>query len=152
MRTFRLHRGRELRYDRCVRCTGQRRTEGKAEMPSSTKQSSTRSTPAERKAATAERKLAERILRMRKAGTAWDGENGIVAQGLVSGAPKGRALLRKYGLDAPGTIAPSYDRTLEFRAAESARRTKVAAPAPKRTGKAAKPRTAKRAPRGRKVA
>lgn len=121
-------------------------------MPSSTS-STPRSTPQERKAATAERKLAERIARLRKAGAKWDGDGGIVDQGLVSGAPKGRALLRKYGLDAPGVIAASYERTPEFRAAESARRTPQAKPAPRKSsGKTAKSRTAKRAPRGRKVA
>jgi hypothetical protein len=79
-------------------------------------------TEAQRKA------LATAILRMREDGTPWDGPNGIVAAGLVSGAPQGRALLRAHAVRkgkkvATGNgIAKSYDRTEEFRAEESARR------------------------------
>src|SRR4051812_33899064 len=49
-------------------------------------------TPAQRK------QVAQQVLRLRKAGTPWDGPNGIVAQGFVSGAPQGRQLLRTFNL------------------------------------------------------
>lgn len=57
------------------------------------------------------KQVAQNILRLRKAGTSWDGADGIVSQGIVSGAPQGRALLRKYNLaDTGNGIAKSYDR------------------------------------------
>jgi hypothetical protein len=55
------------------------------------------------------RALAREIAELRKAGVPWDGIEGIVARGLVSGAPQGRALMRRYGLvDAAGGIRDSY--------------------------------------------
>lgn len=113
-------------------------------MPST--KSSTRKapqTPQERKALSAEQKVAQKIARMRKAGKSWDGSDGIVAAGLCKGAPQGRALLRKHGLVVQaGGIAPSYERTSGFRAAESERRlARAAAAAPTR-----KPNRSKRAP------
>jgi hypothetical protein len=96
--------------------------------------------------------LAARILKMREDGTPWDGPNGIVAQGIVSGAPQGRALLRAFAVRkgkkvATGNgIAKSYERTPEFRQAESERRTAKAEPTPPPTPKpkaTPKKRTAK---------
>ena len=84
----------------------------------------TKSTPQERKAHAASLAVAKKIAKLRKAGTPWDGEAGIVRKhGLCNGAPQGRALLRKHGLEAQaGGIAPSYERTPTFRSAESQRR------------------------------
>ena len=54
-------------------------------------------------------KLAERIAVLRSRGVAWDGPDGIVANGLVSSARQGRALLRRYGqVNAAGGIRDSY--------------------------------------------
>jgi hypothetical protein len=59
--------------------------------------------------------LARKIADLRAAGVPWDGPGGIVdSLRLVSSATQGRALLRKYRLDAehggPVEIKPSYDR------------------------------------------
>jgi hypothetical protein len=59
--------------------------------------------------------LARRIARLRQDGAPWDGPGGIVdSMHLVSSATEGRALLRKYKLDAKSgglvEIAESYDR------------------------------------------
>ena len=59
--------------------------------------------------------LAQRIARLRQDGVPWDGPGGIVdSLHLVSSATQGRALLRKYRLDAksggPVEILDSYDR------------------------------------------
>jgi hypothetical protein len=59
--------------------------------------------------------LAHRIAQLRIAGVPWDGPGGIVtSMRLVSSATQGRALLRKYKLDAksggPVEILESYDR------------------------------------------
>jgi hypothetical protein len=59
--------------------------------------------------------LAHEIARLRVDGIPWDGPGGIVdSRRLVSSAGQGRALLRKYKLDArsggPVEIWPSYDR------------------------------------------
>jgi hypothetical protein len=103
-------------------------------------------TDAQRKA------LAAKILRMREDGTPWDGPNGIVAQGIVSGAPQGRALLRAFAVrkgkkvTTGNGIAKSYERTPEFRQAESERRTAKAEVTPKPKA-APKKRTAKAAPK-----
>jgi hypothetical protein len=110
-------------------------------------------TPAERKALSAERKRAERIAKMRKAGASWDD---VKSAGLCKTAPQGRALLRKFDLvEAAGGIAASYERSDAFRASESERRqAKVnakATPAPKRTARKATPK-AKATRRPRKVA
>lgn len=101
-------------------------------------------TDAQRKA------LAARILKMREDGVPWDGATGIVAQGIVSGAPQGRALLRAFAVRkgkrvATGNgIAKSYDRTPEFRQAESERRTaKVEQPKPKAASKKSTAKAAK---------
>ena len=113
-----------------------------------------KTTPAERKALAAEKAKAVRIAKLRASGVSWDGEQGIVAQGLVKTAPQGRALLRKHGLvTQAGGIASSYERTDSFRAAESERRqakvNAAAKPAPKARKSAAKPKATRRA---RKVA
>lgn len=95
-------------------------------------------TDAQRKA------VAKAILKLRRAGVAWDGAEGIVAQGYVSGAPQGRALLRKYELADTGTgIARSYDRAAyglkgSRKAPAKTTRKAAAKPAAKRTRKAAK--------------
>jgi hypothetical protein len=59
--------------------------------------------------------LAHAIAQLRLDGVPWDGPGGIVdSRRLVSSAGQGRALLRKYKLDAqsggPVEILPSYDR------------------------------------------
>lgn len=59
--------------------------------------------------------LAHKIARLRVEGVPWDGPGGIVSSmHLVSSATQGRALLRKYRLDAksggPVEILESYDR------------------------------------------
>lgn len=114
-----------------------------------------KSTPAERKALSTEAKLAQRIAKLRKGGAKWDGEGGIIALELVKGAPQGRALLRKHGLvEQAGGIASSWERTPEWRAAESERRTANRQPVAKpvaKTGRKAAPR-AKASRRARKVA
>lgn len=98
-------------------------------------------------------KLAAQILRLRENGVAWDGTDGIVAQGFVSGAPQGRALLRQYGkrngrkVATGNGIAKSYDRTPEFRASESERRTAKAEPV-----KVAKPRKPRKVAAQKKTA
>jgi len=83
-----------------------------------------KTTPAERKALAAEKALATRIAKMRDAGENWSAVKSAVG---IASAVKGRALLRKHGLDetrgGKSRIAPSYERTAEFKAAESARRT-----------------------------
>lgn len=112
-------------------------------MPSTPKNLADCKTDAQRKA------LAQRIAKMRADGTPWDGKDGIVAQGIVSGAPQGRALLREYAtrngkkIDTGNGIAKSYDRSPEFRQAESERRQAKAEAARKAQAKA--DRAAKRA-------
>ena len=82
-----------------------------------------KTTPAERKALADEKRTAQAILRLRKAGTPW---SAAPMRAIVKSAPKGRALLRKHGLAETGKgIAGSYERTPSFRAAESERRTKA---------------------------
>lgn len=59
--------------------------------------------------------LAREIAGLRVDGVPWNGPGGIVdSKRLVSSATQGRALLRKYKLDAaqggPVEIRPSYDR------------------------------------------
>jgi hypothetical protein len=112
-------------------------------MPATPKSLAACKTDADRKA------LAKKILAMREDGTPWDGPNGIVAQGIVSGAPQGRALLRTFAVRkgrkvATGNgIAKSYDRSPEFRQAESERRQAKAEAERKAQAKAE--RAAKRA-------
>lgn len=101
---------------------------------------------ADAKTDAARKAVAKQVLKLRRAGVAWDGADGIVAQGFVSGAPQGRALLRKYGLADTGTgIAKSYDRAAyglkgsrKPAAKKPATRKAAAKPAAKRTRKAAK--------------
>jgi hypothetical protein len=58
-----------------------------------------------------QRKLAEKIAKLRADKVAWDVKGGIVDQGLVKSATTGRALLKRLGLvEAAGGIGPSYDR------------------------------------------
>lgn len=101
-----------------------------------------KTTPAERAALSAEKKVATDVAKMRDAGEPWDA---IKAKHGLSSAIVGRSLLRKHGLDSTrggkSRIAPSYERTPEFRAAESARRQPQPEPKPKRTRK---PKTAKK--------
>ncbi len=100
-------------------------------------------TDAQRKA------LAAKVLRMREDGTPWDGPNGIVAQGIVNGAPQGRALLRAFAVrkgkkvTTGNGIAKSYERTPEFRQAESERRTAKVEPKPEPKPKRSRKATAK---------
>jgi len=108
-------------------------------MPASTRKAP--QTPAERKALSAEQKLAAKIAKLRDSGKPYDGANGICAMpGMPKSAIRCRALLRKHSLDAK-RIGPSYERTPAFRAAESARRVPTAKPAAKRT-----PRKAPKSP------
>jgi len=79
------------------------------------------------------KKLANRIVQLRKKGMAWDGEKGICAELGLSGAPVGRTLIRELGKG--DMIAATYD----HKAAAAARKPKPAAK------KARKP-AAKKAP------
>jgi hypothetical protein len=107
-----------------------------ATMASSTKQSKSPATVAKPEPSAAEkramakaakereaeqRQLADLIAKLRADKVAWDGEGGIVDQGLVRSATTGRALLRRFNLtDKAGGIGPSYDREAARKAREAA--------------------------------
>lgn len=86
-------------------------------------------TKTERAAMAAERKLVAQIVKLRDAGKSW---SDVKAATGIKSAVTGRALMRKHGQaetrGGKSRIAPSYERTPEFRAAESARRTAPAEP------------------------
>jgi len=85
------------------------------------------------------KKLATKIVALRKKNVAWDGPKGICQELGISGAPVGRQLLREVGQET--MISKTYD----HKAAANAR--SAAKPAPKpRAKKAAKPKVAKAAP------
>ena len=84
------------------------------------------------------KKLATKILALRKKNVAWDGENGICAQLGISGAPVGRTLLREVG--QAQLIKPTYDHKA------AANKRSAAKPVAKKSRKPAAKKTAKPAP------